>query len=35
MASQAATLYRILLSKGYGDLDAIAVLKLYDGQDTL
>jgi 3-hydroxyisobutyrate dehydrogenase-like beta-hydroxyacid dehydrogenase len=30
MASQAATLFRTLVSKGHGELDGIAVLKLYD-----
>ncbi|MEM9625633.1 MAG: NAD(P)-dependent oxidoreductase [Pseudomonadota bacterium] len=33
MAHQAATLYRIMMSKGHGELDAISVLKLYDGGD--
>ncbi len=35
MASQAASLYRIMMSKGHGDLDAISVLKLYDGDDVV
>jgi 3-hydroxyisobutyrate dehydrogenase len=35
MASQAATLFRTLVSKGHGDLDGIAVLKLYDGNEHL
>ncbi|MGI9417602.1 MAG: NAD(P)-dependent oxidoreductase [Geminicoccaceae bacterium] len=35
MASQAATLFRIMMSKGHGDLDAISVLKLYDGKDEV
>jgi 3-hydroxyisobutyrate dehydrogenase len=35
MASQAATLFRTLVSKGHGDLDGIAVLKLYDGNERL
>ena len=30
MSSQSAALFRIMMSKGYGDLDAIALLKLYD-----
>ena len=30
MTSQAATLVRTLVSKGHGELDGIAVLKLYD-----
>jgi 3-hydroxyisobutyrate dehydrogenase-like beta-hydroxyacid dehydrogenase len=33
MASQAASLFRTLVSKGHGELDAIAVLKLYDPKD--
>ncbi|HYZ26443.1 MAG TPA: NAD(P)-dependent oxidoreductase [Geminicoccaceae bacterium] len=33
MASQAATLFRTLVSKGHGQLDGIAVLKLYDGNE--
>ena len=33
MTSQAATLFRTLVSKGYGELDGIAVLKLYDGKE--
>jgi 3-hydroxyisobutyrate dehydrogenase-like beta-hydroxyacid dehydrogenase len=35
MASQAATLFRTLVSKGHGELDGIAVLKLYDGKEHL
>jgi 3-hydroxyisobutyrate dehydrogenase-like beta-hydroxyacid dehydrogenase len=35
MASQAATLFRTLVSKGHGELDGIAVLKLYDGKERL
>jgi 3-hydroxyisobutyrate dehydrogenase len=35
MASQAATLFRTLVSKGHGELDGIAVLKLYDGNERL
>jgi 3-hydroxyisobutyrate dehydrogenase len=35
MASQAATLFRMLVSKGYGGLDGIAVLKLYDQKERL
>ena len=33
MASQAANLFRTLVSKGHGELDGIAVLKLYDGAE--
>jgi 3-hydroxyisobutyrate dehydrogenase-like beta-hydroxyacid dehydrogenase len=29
MTSQAATLFRMLIAKGHGGLDGIAVLKLY------
>lgn len=35
MASQAANLFRLLMSKGHGDLDGIAVLKLYDGKEAV
>lgn len=35
MASQAASLYRIMMSKGHGELDAISVLKLYDQKDVV
>lgn len=35
MSSQAASLFRIMMSKGHGDLDAISVLKLYDGEETV
>ena len=35
MASQAATLYRVMMSKGHGELDAISVLKLYDGEEEI
>jgi 3-hydroxyisobutyrate dehydrogenase-like beta-hydroxyacid dehydrogenase len=35
MAGQAATLFRMLVSKGHGELDGIAVLKLYDGNEHL
>lgn len=35
MSSQAANLFRILMSKGHGELDGIAVLKLYDGKETV
>jgi 3-hydroxyisobutyrate dehydrogenase-like beta-hydroxyacid dehydrogenase len=35
MASQAAVLFRTLVSKGHGELDGIAVLKLYDGNEHL
>ena len=34
-AGQAATLFRMLVSKGHRDLDGIAVLKLYDGNEQL
>ena len=35
MSSQAASLYRLLVSKGHGELDGIAILKLYDAGDHL
>jgi 3-hydroxyisobutyrate dehydrogenase len=35
MSAQAATLYRILVAKGQGDLDGLAVLKLYDPKEDL
>ncbi len=35
MANQASTLFRIMMSKGHGELDAISVLKLYDGGDSV
>ena len=35
MSSQAASLFRILNSKGHGEMDGIAILKLYDGEDTV
>ena len=35
MSSQTANLYRILNSKGHGELDGIAVLKLFDGKDNV
>ena len=35
MASQAASLFEILVSKGHGELDGIAVLKLYDGRERV
>jgi 3-hydroxyisobutyrate dehydrogenase-like beta-hydroxyacid dehydrogenase len=35
MSSQAASLFRILVSKGHADKDGIAVLKLYDQNDTV
>lgn len=35
MSSQAATLFRILVGKGHGEEDGIAVLKLYDQEDTV
>ncbi|MBT4170840.1 MAG: NAD(P)-dependent oxidoreductase, partial [Rhodospirillaceae bacterium] len=33
MSAQTANLYRILNSKGHGELDGIAVLKLFDPKD--
>ena len=35
MSSQTASLYRILNSKGHGELDGIAVLKLFDKNDSI
>ena len=35
MSSQAATLFRIMMSKGHGDIDGIGVLKLFDGDDSV
>ncbi len=35
MSAQAATLYRILVAKGLGDQDGLAVLKLYDPRERL
>ena len=35
MSSQAGNLFRLLVSKGYSELDGIAVLKLYDKNDSL
>lgn len=35
MSSQAATLFRILVSKGHAEKDGIAVLKLYDQKDSI
>lgn len=35
MSSQAASLFRIMMSKGHGELDAISVLQLYDGDETI
>ncbi len=35
MSSQAASLFRVMMSKGHGELDAISVLKLYDGEETV
>jgi 3-hydroxyisobutyrate dehydrogenase-like beta-hydroxyacid dehydrogenase len=35
MSSQTANLYRILNSKGHGELDGIAVLKLFDPKDSV
>ncbi len=32
MSDQARTLFRLLVSRGYGELDGIAVLKLYDAE---
>ena len=31
--SQTAELFRILVSKGHGEIDAAAILKLYDPKD--
>lgn len=33
ISSQTATLFRLMMSKGHGKLDAISVLKLYDGNE--
>lgn len=35
MASQAASLFRLLMNRGHGDLDGIAVLKLYDREEII
>ncbi len=35
MSSQTASLYRILSSKGHEELDGIAILKLFDGKDSV
>ena len=35
MSAQAASLYRILVAKGQGELDGLAVLKLYDAKERL
>jgi 3-hydroxyisobutyrate dehydrogenase len=35
MSSQATSLFRILTSKGHGELDGIAILKLYDQRDSV
>jgi len=35
MSSQASSLFRLLNSKGYGDLDGISVLKLYDRNERM
>jgi 3-hydroxyisobutyrate dehydrogenase len=35
MSSQTASLFRILNSKGHEELDGIAVLKLFDGKDSV
>ncbi|MEZ5931494.1 MAG: NAD(P)-dependent oxidoreductase [Alphaproteobacteria bacterium] len=34
ISSQTATLLRIMMSKGHGELDVISILKLYDGRET-
>lgn len=35
MSAQAASLFRVLISKGYAELDGLAVLKLYAGDEHL
>jgi 3-hydroxyisobutyrate dehydrogenase-like beta-hydroxyacid dehydrogenase len=35
MSSQASSLYRMLISKGHGELDGIAILKLFDKNDNI
>ena len=35
MSGQSASLFRILTAKGHGELDGIAVLKLFDPKDTV
>ncbi len=35
MSAQAASLYRILVARGQGELDGLAVLKLYDPKERL
>jgi len=35
MSSQAASLFRIMMSKGHGELDAVSILKLFDGEETV
>ena len=35
MSAQAASLFRILTAKGHGQLDGLAVLKLYDAKERL
>ena len=35
ISSQAATLYRILVGKGHAELDATAILKLFDQGDSV
>jgi 3-hydroxyisobutyrate dehydrogenase-like beta-hydroxyacid dehydrogenase len=35
ISSQTATLFRTMMSKGHGELDAISVLKLYDGKEEV
>ena len=32
MSGQAAMLFRLLIARGYSELDGIAVLKLYDSE---
>lgn len=32
MSSQSASLYRVLMAKGYSELDAISILKVYDDE---
>ncbi len=35
MSAQATSLFRILTSKGHGELDGISILKLYDQKDSI
>ena len=35
MSGQAAALFRLLVSKGYGELDGLAILKVYDPDERL